>query len=130
MKITAPLLLLFFMIAFVGCKKEIAGTESDLYGTWVKGPNFGDTLHFMRKNNQNIMRINESFNIAMPVYTEKEYTLRNGILKIKNFSPGSQDYISINSFTWTQVGSEFRILGYQLFMFMSSTSTSFTYRKI
>jgi hypothetical protein len=130
MKIAAILILLSFTMAFVGCKKEITGTESDLYGTWVKGPNFGDTLQFMRKNNQDIMRINESFNPGMPAYAEKEYSLRNGVLKIKSFSPVSQEYFSIDSFTWTQPGSEFRLLGYQIFMFMSSTSTSFTYQKI
>ena len=130
MKIAVTLILLSFSIIFVGCKKETAGTGSDLYGIWVKGPNFGDTLQFMRKNNQDIMRINESFNTGMPAYTEKEYSIQNGILKIKNFAPVSQEYFIINSFTWTQPGSEFRILGYQLFMFMSSTMTSFTYRKI
>ena len=130
MKIAAVLILLSFILPFAGCKKEPAGTESDLYGTWIKGTNAGDTLQFMRKNNRNIMRMNESFNAGMPVYTEKEYSLRNGVLKIRSFVPVSQDYYSITSFTWTVPGNEFTILGFQLFMFMSSTSTSFTYRKI
>jgi hypothetical protein len=130
MKIAAILVLLSFSIAFAGCKKEITGTESELYGTWVKGPYLGDTLQFMRMNNQNIMRIYESFSGVIPGYAEKEYSLRNGVLKIKSFSPVSQEYFSIDSFTWTQPGGEFTILGHQILLFMNSTMTSFTYRKI
>jgi len=130
MKIAAVLIVLSFTIPFAGCKKELAGTESDLYGTWIKGKQAGDTLQFLRKNNQNIMRMNESFNAGMPVYTEKEYSLRNGVLKIKSFAPVSQEYHTITSFTWTQPGNEFTIPGFRLFMFMSSTTTSFTYHKL
>jgi hypothetical protein len=115
---------------FIGCNKDLTGTESDLYGIWIKGPDAGDTLRFMKKNNKNIIQINESFNAGMPMYTEKEYTLRNGKLKIKTYSPVSQNYYSIDSFSWVQAGNEFTIQGIQLFMFMSSTMTYFTYRKL
>jgi len=113
-----------------GCKKNKVQDEAALYGTWVKGPNAGDTLWFMKKNNQYILRQNESFNAAMPVYTEKEYRFRDGKLGIKLYSPSSQEYYPISSFTWTQPGSEFSLQGIQLFLFMSSTLTYFTYRKI
>jgi len=119
-----------FALLLAACSKEHTGTESVLYGTWVKGPNFGDTLQFMRKNNQNIMRQTMSFNAGMPVYTENEYRFRNGKLSIKLYSPSSEEYYPITSFTWLQSGSEFKIQGSQLFIFMSSTLTYFTYRKI
>lgn len=119
-----------FPFLLAGCKKNNAQDEAALYGTWVKGANAGDTLRFMKKNNQYILRQNESFNAAMPVYSEKEYRFRDGKLGIKLYSPSSQEYYSIGSFAWTQAGSEFTLQGIQLFLFMSSTLTYFTYRKI
>lgn len=130
MKLFAALCFIAFTFFVTGCRKDgSSGDESQLYGTWVMGPNFGDTLQFMRKNNQDIMRICESFNPALPAYTEKEYRFRHGVLQVRSFSPISQEYYSIDSFTWTQPGTEFRILGNQLFLFMSSM-TSFTYHKL
>jgi hypothetical protein len=126
---------LFSVIAFaflaIGCTKDAgtSGSEPELYGTWAKGPNFGDTLQFMRKNNRNIMRKTESFNAAMPVYSETEYRFRDGKLSTR-VSSSSQDYFPVTSFTWTQAGSEFTILGFQLYFFISSSTTLFTYRKI
>jgi hypothetical protein len=123
---------IFIVIAFIfaGCTKDNAGSESVLYGTWGKGPAFGDTLQFMRKNNHDIVRYSMSFNAGMPVYTEHDYTYRNGILSIKLYSPSIQDFYPISSFEWTQQGREFKIQGIQLFSFMASTQTYFTYRKI
>ena len=119
-----------FCFIFAGCTKDDTGPESVLYGTWVKGPTFGDTLQFMRKNNHDIVRYSMSFNPGMPAYTEKDYTYRNGILSIKLYSPSTQDFYPISSFTWTRRGREFKIQGIQLFAFMASTETYFTYRKI
>ena len=123
---------LFIVIAFIfaGCTKDHTGTESVLYGTWVKGPAFGDTLQFIRKDNHDIVKYNMSFNSGIPANTEKEYRYRNGILSIKLYSPYIEDFYPISSFEWTRQGREFKIQGIQLFSFMSSTQTYFTYRKI
>ena len=126
--ITASVILVFVSL-FFSCKKKINGTESDLYGTWVKGSNLGDTLWFSRKNGQNIIRVPESFNPSMPKYSEKEYRFNDGALSIKSFAPVSQDYFPISSFIWTDPGKEFTIQNSQLFMFMSSIVT-FKYKKI
>src|SRR5689334_4177842 len=115
---------------FLSCKKEYTGEESALYGTWVKGSNFGDTLWFSQKNGRNVLKNGASFNAGMPLYSEKEYRLKGGQLSVQNFAPSSAAFYPIDSFTWTSVGSEFRILGYQLYPFMSSTATAFTFRKI
>ena len=118
----------FFLIA--GCKKDKAsGDEAELYGTWTKGTNYGDTLWFMNKNGRNILRMAETFNIAMPVYAEKEYRFRNGRLEIKLYSPTSQEYFPMSSFTWTDRRREFTITNSQLYVFLSSIIT-YTYRKI
>lgn len=121
---------ILLIFSFAACKKDHNGSESVLYGTWVKGPNFGDTLWFMQKNGKNIMRMADSFNSGMAVYSEKEYRFRNGVPEIKMFSPSLDNYHPLSSFTWIQQGKEFSLKGFQLYLFMSSTMTEFTYRKI
>src|SRR4026209_2449250 len=112
------------IVAFFACSKS-SGDESDLYGTWVKGSNLGDTLWFMKKDGKHIMRQPESFNPLMPLYSEKEYRFKDGKLSIKI----GQEYSPADSFTWTQAGQEFTILNISLFMFMSSMIT-YKYQKI
>jgi hypothetical protein len=126
--IAAFIVLVLVSLSFA-CKKDIRGDESDLYGVWVKGSNFGDTLWFMKKNGQSTIRVPESFNPLMPVYSEKEYRFRNGVLEIKLFASSSQEYFPISSFTWIDPGKEFTLQNSQLFMFMSSMVT-YKYRKI
>ena len=127
--------LLFILVATVlitlafSCKKKITGAESDLYGTWVKGSHTGDILWFMKKNGQHIIRMPQSTNPQMPLYSEKEYRLNNEALSIKLFAPTSQEYFPISSFTWTDPGKEFTLQNSQLFMFMSSIVT-YKYKKI
>ena len=111
------------------CKKDNERDESDLYGTWVKGSNLGDTLWFRKKNGQYIIRMPESFNPLLPTYSEKEYRLIDGVLSIQSFAPASQEYYPITSFNWTDPGKEFTIQNSQLFIFMSSIIT-YKYRKI
>ena len=127
--IIAAILVLVLASLFFACKKNIAGDESDLYGAWVKSSNFGDTLWFMKKNGQNIMRVSETFNPLIPNYSEKEYQFSGGMLNIKSFAPSSQEYFPIDSFKWTDPGKEFTIQNSQLFIFMSSIIT-YKYRKI
>jgi len=117
-------------VLFTGCEKNNAGGEAALYGVWVKGSSFGDTLWFMKKNGYDILRKAESFNAGMPVYSEKQYRFENGRLRIQIFAPSSPDFYDIDSFTWTQLGTEFKVQGIQLFMFMSSTNTYFIYHKL
>ena len=125
----APFIVLVLVSLSFACKKDNEGDESDLYGTWVKGSNFGDTLWFMKKNGRYIIRVPESFNPLMPIYAEKEYRLSDGVLSIKSFAPVSQEYFPITSFNWTDPRKEFTIQNSQLFLFMSSIIT-YKYRKI
>ena len=127
--IIAAILILFLACLFFACKKDIAGKESDLYGTWVKGSNFGDTLWFMKKSGKFIIRVPESFNPLLPTYSEKEYRLNGKVLSIKSFAPATQEYFQIESFKWTDPGQEFTITNSQLFIFMSSIVT-YKYRKV
>jgi hypothetical protein len=128
MRFLLSILIICFVIT--GCKKKYASDESILHGTWVKGPNFGDTLWFITRNNQHIMRQAMSFNPGLPVYVEKEYTYEDGRLSVRLNAQFIQDYIPITSFKWTNMGSEFSIQGIELYPFMSSTATVFTFHKI
>ena len=120
---------LIFILFIWGCKKNAESSESDLYGAWSKGSNTGDTLWFMKKNGQFIIRVPESFNPILPLYSEKEYKFKNGELKIKLFVPSSQEYFPISSFAWTNPKKEFTIQNSQLFPFLSSIIT-YKYKKI
>jgi hypothetical protein len=117
------------LVILLSCKKDSVTDESELYGTWTKGSNTGDTLWFMKKKGKYIISVPESFNPSMPAYSEKEYRIRNGIFSIKSFAPTSQEYFPITSFTWTEPRKEFTIQNSQLFIFMSSIIT-YKYRKI
>jgi hypothetical protein len=75
--------ILFSVIVIVSaCRKERSGEEYFLYGTWIKGSNFGDTLSFYNRNGKNFIAIS-TFNPAFPAPTEKEYTFRNNKLTIR-----------------------------------------------
>lgn len=127
--LTTVLIVLVPGILSFACKKELKGDESDLYGTWVKGSNLGDTVWFMRKNGEHIMKVAVSFNAQMPAWSEKEYKYKDGKLSVKSFSPSSQQYFPMNSFAWVETGKEFSITNSELYPFLSSIIT-FRYRRL
>ena len=118
------------LVLVTGCRKNNANNdESAFYGIWTKGSNFGDTLWFMKKNGQNIMRQPMSFNHGVQVYAEKEYRVHNGQLEIKLYAPTISDYYPISSFSWVRPGKEFSLIGIDIYFFMSSTQARFNYTK-
>lgn len=119
-------LLLAAGAAFWGCNKDEDGAASIFYGTWVKGPAAGDTLRFFRKDGKNILSCNLSFTPALTAPSEIEYTYANGKLHLHY----AAEPLAIESFEWKQHGKEFELLGFELFLFMSSSVTRFTYHKI
>ncbi|MGC3979215.1 MAG: hypothetical protein QM751_13890 [Paludibacteraceae bacterium] len=110
-----------------GCSKNNNSPESALYGTWVKGVAAGDTLWFMNKGGRNILRANMSFNPGLANYTEMEYSYVNNKLQVDMYGGGLKD---LDSFSWKEQNKSFELLGYQLYMFMSSTLTKFTFTKL
>ena len=118
-----------FTILTFACKKEGLGKESYLYGVWIKGSNTGDTWWFMKKNGKSIIRVPDSFNPQMAIYSEKEYHYINGVLSIQSFAPFSDDYYPVTTFNWIEAGKEFSIQNTELFLFMSSITT-YKYKKI
>ncbi len=117
-------------ILAIGCSRSNdAADESLFYGTWIKGSAAGDTLQFGRKNNQHILRRNMSFNPNLPSYQEVAYQYKNGKLLVE-FAGAGSGLREIDSFGWKTVGKVFELQGYQMYLFMSSTQTRFTYTKI
>jgi len=122
--------LIAFALFFTGCDKDNNGAHGNaLYGTWIKGTAYGDTLQFMRKDNKDIMRINMSFNPSLLAYTDREYRYGNGKLDIVLHST-TRDFFPVESFTWIEAGREFKVRGLELFPFMSASNVFFNYRKI
>lgn len=131
--------LLFNLLAFTAvlftasCDKDADDddtAEAVLYGIWVKGSNPGDTLVFSKKSGTNVMWMNLSMNPQFFAPAEREYRMENGKLQIM-LGPGLQaPWHTIESFTWKTPGQQFEILGFHLYMTMSSSITKFTFNKV
>jgi hypothetical protein len=130
--------LLFALIAFTvvtltaSCDKDSDNKDEEaiLYGTWVKGPNTGDTLVFFKKNGRNLLKMNMSFNSQMYSPMEREYRMVNGKPEVRFGPDFTGPFFDIESFTWKIPGREFELLGFHLYMIMSSSITKFTFTKI
>jgi len=119
-----------FALLLAACtKSKDNNNEAVLYGVWVNSKAPMDTLWFMNKGGKNILRYNNSFNIAMPAYTELEYFFKNGELSIALGGPSGITRF-IDSFAWKQENRQFDILIYQLYLFISSSTTHGVYTKI
>jgi len=123
-------LVIYIAIVFISCKKVDTNAASTLYGNWINISKPNDTLHFMKKNNKDILRYNGSFNTGIPAYTEVEYIFRGSALSLKLYAPALDEYYPVSSFTWKQLGREFEVQAIQLLPVLSSTLVYYTYRKI
>jgi hypothetical protein len=110
----------------LACSKHDTRDESVLYGTWVDSNNPGDTLRFVRENNQNVMQIIQTS--GPTPYSELVYTYVEGKLGLLLIG-ASQPNKTINSFTWTQQNKSFDMEGYELYPLLS-TVTHLTYKKV
>jgi len=117
------------MLLVAACSKSNSGNETIFYGTWVNSNAPKDTLQFTRRDGKNILRTNQSFNTSLPNNQETEYSFINGKLAVYVFGP-NEAFNLVTSFAWIQEEKQFDILGFQLYPFMSSSTTHFTYTKI
>jgi hypothetical protein len=130
MKLVSRLLLFTaFASVLVSCKKEIRD-EKLLQGIWAKGTSAGDTLVFMKANDRNILRYNLSFNPAYPFYQDVEYKYESGRLSLMLYAPADQNFYTLHSFSWRQIGEVFEIRGSELFQILATTTVVFTYHKL
>lgn len=130
-RILPALLVLFVATMTTSCDKDAtADEETVLHGTWIKGSQAGDTLRFYERGGRHYMLSNQSFNPNMYAPVETEYRFRNGQLALKYAWGMTSQYQSISSFTWKVPTQEFEIQGMQLYMFMSSTLTKFTFHRV
>lgn len=116
--------------AFCACtKKTVEQRGETIEGVWVKGSHTGDTLRFSIKNGKNIVSYNMSFNTLFAAPTEREYILKEGKFSLQ-FLDRSNRFEPIESFKWKELHKEFEVEGIELFPFMSSMGTYFTYRRV
>lgn len=118
------------VITLVGsCSKDAAKKdEAILYGTWVN-PDHGDTLRFYKKGTRNIMSSNQSFNPLLYTPMEQEFKYENDKLYL-NHGLGIPDFYQVDGFKWKTRGRRFELLGFRVYLFMSSSTTVFNYIKI
>jgi hypothetical protein len=116
------------LLAVASCSKS-NNNSNTLQGVWVNENLPNDTLRFVQKFGKNILQVNMSFNPALPTYTEYEYKFVDGKLWVALAPTASPDH-PIDSFTWIDQGKKFEILGFQLYLFMSSSTTHFRYHKV
>jgi len=119
-------LVLLFSCILLSCKKDAAENEL-LYGKWKTS--YGDTIKFARESNNDILTYDASMNPVQPVDTKTDFRYINGKLEIKRY-PGMADFSRLETFKWKNVGQSFEVQGVEWFMFLSSTTTYFTFTKI
>jgi len=121
------LLVLAIALGAMACSRSNEPGEAGFYGLWVKGKLAGDTLVFKNQDAANLLQYNASFNPALPVSNTIAYRYRSGKLQVALYGP---EMVEISSFVWIVPGQQFQLQGFQLFPFMSSTGTKFTYTKV
>jgi hypothetical protein len=125
---------LLMLAVFVSCKKnkDSDNSTSLFYGKWKTS--YNDTVEFKRENGQNVLIFDESMNPSMPMTTTRPFRYSLGKLYMKMpgglISTGFADYRELESFSWIVPGQSFTVKAYQWFLFISSTTTTFTFTKI
>lgn len=117
------------------CKKnnDSTGTNTLFYGKWKTS--YNDTIEFTHENGKDYVIYDESMSPAVPFNARKQFRYSMGKLDIE-MPPGYPGigmfpgYRTLNSFTWNNPGQSFTIQGVEWFMFLSSTTTYFTFTKI
>jgi hypothetical protein len=125
--------LLFIVFGFLfvnglnSCKKETHTKNHLLYGKWKTS--YGDTIQFARESGKDILTYDNTMNPALPNLTKREYRYESGKLSMR-WLPSADPFQPVQSFAWITEGESFTIQGIEWFMFLSSTSTYFTFTKI
>lgn len=116
---------LSFLIA--ACTKDkSASDESLFYGKWES--NVGDTIIFLQREGRNIFQYG-TFNLPS-VPREVGFSYENNKLALKNDMSNPEKLQMLNSFKWVHNRTTFEVQGVDMYSFMSSTSTWFSFTKI
>lgn len=116
-----------FSTILLSCNKDNTGENNSLYGKWKTS--YGDTITFAKENSNDILIYDASLNPVLPVDTKTDFRYVNGKLEIKRY-PGFDDFYRLETFKWKTEGQSFEVQGLEWFMFISSTTTYFTFTKI
>jgi hypothetical protein len=116
------------LFIFFGCKKQSLTGADQLYGNWKTS--YGDTIRFSKQGHKDVITYDMSMNPTMPLRTTKEYSFENNRFGIKDGMAGPVNFRYFDTFTWVSPGEQFQVLGMEWFMFISSSTTVFTFTKI
>jgi hypothetical protein len=107
-------------------KNENPADISLFYGRWKS--DVGDTITFSQRNGENIFSYSTLTLPSIP--SEVEFSYRNNKLRLKDDVTILNKFRTLETFTWVQQGASFQVLGADIYRFMSSTSTYFTFIKM
>lgn len=119
---------------FFSCKKstDSNGSNTLFYGKWKTS--YNDTIEFIHENGKDYVIYDESMSPAVPFNSKKQFRYSLGKLHIEMPTgwpaPGVVDFRKLDSFNWIITGQSFGVQGVEWFLFMSSSSTYFTFTKI
>lgn len=126
--------ILFVLPAFAAtvmifsCSKEKDTDEAPFYGLWATS--YGDTIRFYKLNGKSMIAYNNSMNPSPTAVNSYEFAYMMNKLLIKDGMPGARNFRVLQTFRWIQEGRSFEVLGIEWFMFISSSTTRFTFTKI
>jgi hypothetical protein len=115
------------LFTLASCSKDKNPSGASLfYGKWKS--NAGDTITFSQKNGENVFTYG-SFNLpSLP--SEVGFSYQNNKLGLKDDLANPSRLRALETFKWIQQGTSFEVQGADMYLFMSSTSTYFTFTKI
>jgi hypothetical protein len=116
------------IIFLTACTKNDAPEANSLYGTWVNKNQPHDTLQFMRIDGKDMLQFNARLDTSV-VRDTIAFSYKNGMLVLPGAGP-NPPVRTIASFAWQENYKSFNILAYELYLFMSSSFTHFTYSKL
>jgi hypothetical protein len=114
-------------VAICSCSKDKNSSDaSQYYGKWKS--NAGDTITFLQRNGQNIC--DAGIRNPGPDFHEIEFSFSNNKLSFKDGAADPGKFRILKSFKWIQRGKSFQVQDTDIYSFMSSTSTYFTFEKL
>ena len=127
MRINIVIFILLLLGIVAACKKNDAGMEARIYGTWVMtgdgpGKSPADTITFYKENNQNLLKFfsgNGSPGPGWPSEVVTEFKWQQDKLYYKDYLDPRTEFIEITSLEWTD-NTHFNLKFHELLQYISA----------
>lgn len=121
------LLLAGLLCITFSCEKNHEPRTDTFYGQWQTS--YGEVISFENIGGRNVVSSVQTGTSFFPAINPGEYRFKNGKLEL-SLSPAVEGYQTLQSFNWVTEGSEFRVQGVEWHAFLSSTLTTYTFKKL